>query len=161
MWYKERKTVFFSFFNGDPPHHSISKHSVTVPKNANRSSSRVPHLCYNSVAYSQKTDLCFLLFIKDRTMTANIWHFRLNNYVGFLLIFYLILPAPAPAGAYFSAPGVSNNSGHHFSLLPPIISTERTEVQKSSMESANNVLIDVSCFLEHSNNSSLGSREKM
>lgn len=84
----------------------------------------------------------------------------MNNYVAFLLTSYSILPAPAPAGAYFSAPSVSKNAGHCFGLLPAILSVESTEVEKSSTENANNVLIQVQCSLEYSNNSNLGSKEK-
>ena len=146
----EVKSPFFLFLSGEPPHHSTSKHSVTVLKNADRSSSRLPHLRYNSVAYSQKNKLSFMLFVKDRTMTANVWNFNLNNCVAFPLTSYLTFPAPAPAGAHFSAPGVSKPSGHHFSLLTSILSTESTEVEKSSMGSANNVLVDAYCFLEYS-----------
>lgn len=39
--------------------------------------------------------LSFLFFIKGTTTTDNPWNFNLNNYVAFLLTFYLILPAPA------------------------------------------------------------------
>lgn len=148
---RREKQSLFSFFNGEPPHHTTSKHSVTVPKNADRSSSHVPHLCYNSIAYSQKTKLSFLLFIKDRPMTANTCNFNLNNYVAFLLTFYLILPAPVPAGAHFSTPGVNEHPGHRFSLLPPILGTESTKIEKSSMENVSNVLTDEQRFLEYSN----------
>lgn len=147
----EKNSPFFPFLMGNPLIIAHPNIQLTVPKNADRSSSHVPHLCYNSIAYSQKTKLSFLLFTEDRPMTANTCNFNLNNYVAFLLTFYLILPAPVPAGAHFSTPGVSEHSGHHFSLLPPILGTESTDIEKSSMENVNNVLIDEQPFLEYSN----------